>query len=95
METELVAGLDACVDRMTAENEPRQRRIRRTRRVRQQGGLRAVAAKSAETIFWMSLRELDREAEKTMPPRRELDAAYEALRVVADRTLTTRNSTMA
>jgi hypothetical protein len=31
----------------------------------------------------MNLWELDREAAKTMPPRRELDAAYDALRIVA------------
>jgi hypothetical protein len=35
------------------------------------------------TIFGIPLRELDTEARKTLPPRHELEAAYEAIRMVA------------
>ena len=47
------------------------------------GGLHAIAEKSALAVFGMPLRDLDREAAKTLPPRNELEAAYDALRTVA------------
>lgn len=50
---------------------------------RRRGGMKAVARKASMTIFGMPLHELDTEARKTLPSREKLEAAYEALRVVA------------
>ena len=53
------------------------------KRTERRGGLRAVCNRSSLAVFGMPLRDLEKEATKTLPPHRELKAAHEVLRIVA------------
>ncbi len=47
------------------------------------GGLKAIVERASLDVFGMPLPDLDREAAKTMPSRERLQAAHDAIRVVA------------
>lgn len=69
-----VADADAAVFR---------RKRRDAKATERRGGLSAIAEKSSLAVFGMALRDLDREASKTLPSRDKLEAAYQAVRTVA------------
>jgi hypothetical protein len=75
--------LDGVVEEVSKADEPRRRRIAHVKGTRRRGGLEALAKQASLSVFGMPLHELNREAQKTLPPRRELEAAHEAVRTVA------------
>lgn len=74
---------DGVIAELNRADEPRRRREAHAKATRRRGGITALAEQASLATFGMPLRELDREAAKTLPPRHELEAALEAVRTVA------------
>jgi hypothetical protein len=74
---------DDVIAELNRADEPRRRREAHAKATRRRGGRIALAEQTSRATFGMPLRELDREAAKTLPPRHELEAALEAVRTVA------------
>ncbi|MER8573349.1 hypothetical protein [Mesorhizobium sp. M1374] len=72
---------DAFVEEFNSSPEAVRRE--HSKATRRRGGLQAVCERSSLAVFGMGLRDLDREARKTLPPRNQLEAAHAAIRVVA------------
>ncbi len=83
MELSIWDGADAVMDELNRQDEPRRRRVANIKATRRRGGLGPLAEKASLATFGMSLADLDREAARTLPSKRELEAALEAVRVVA------------
>lgn len=74
---------DGAIEALNLADEPRRRREAHAKATRRRGGMAAWAEQASLSAFDMPLRELDREPAKTLPPRRVLEAALEAVRTVA------------
>ena len=74
---------DMTIGNLANEIAAEKRRKRHARDTDRRGGLKAIAEKASLEVFGMPLAALDREAAKTMPSRERLQAAYDAIRVVA------------
>ena len=74
---------DMTIGNLADEIAAEKRRKRHARDTDRRGGLKAIAEKASLEVFGMPLAALDREAAKTMPSRERLQAAYDAIRVVA------------
>jgi len=71
------------IGNIAAEVAAAKRKKRHAKATDRRGGLKAIAEKASMDVFGMPLLDLDREAAKTMPRRDQLQAAYDAIRVVA------------
>lgn len=74
---------DMTIGNISEERAAEKRKKRHARDTDRRGGLRAIAEQASLDVFGMALRDLDREAVKTMPSQDRLQAAYDAIRVVA------------
>lgn len=63
---------DGVVEELSKADAPRRRRIAHAKGTRRRGGLETLAEQASLSVFGMPQHELNREAQKTLPPRREL-----------------------
>lgn len=74
---------DLTIAGVTADAAAFKRKRKHARDTDRRGGLKAIVEQASLDVFGMPLRDLDQEAEKTMPSSDKLRAAYDAVRVVA------------